>query len=58
MQPLNAPGLLHEMESLLNNNGPSDPYQLVPLLNELKMDEHILLIARNQANRLLKRLDK
>jgi hypothetical protein len=58
MQPLNAPGLLNEMESLLNSNGLSDPYQLVPLLNELKTDEHIPLIARNHADRILKKIEK
>jgi hypothetical protein len=58
MQPLNAPGLLNEMETLLNSNGLSDPYQLVPLLNELKTDEHIPLIARNHADRILKKIQK
>jgi hypothetical protein len=36
MQPLNAPSLLNEMESLLDRDGLSDPYQLVPLLTEMK----------------------
>jgi hypothetical protein len=58
MQPLNAPQLLNEMEMLLNSNGLSDPYQLVPLLTELKTDEHIPLIARNHADRILKRIEK
>jgi hypothetical protein len=58
MQPLNAPGLLNEMESLLNSNGLSDPFQLVPLLNELKTDERIPLIARNHADRILKKIEK
>jgi hypothetical protein len=58
MQPLNAPQLLNEMESLLTSNGLSDPYQLVPLLTELKTDEHIPLIARNHADRILKKIEK
>jgi hypothetical protein len=58
MQPLNAPSLMNEMESLLNSNGLSDPYQLVPLLTELKTDEHIPLIARNHADRILKKIEK
>jgi hypothetical protein len=58
MQPLNAPQLLNEMETLLTRDGLSDPYQLVPLLNELKTDEHIPLIARNHADRLLKKIEK
>ena len=58
MQPLNAPSLMNEMESLLDSNGLSDPYQLVPLLTELKTDEHIPLIARNHADRILKKIEK
>ena len=58
MQPLNAPQLLNEMETLLTRNGLSDPYQLVPLLTELRTDEHIPLIARNHADRLLKKIEK
>jgi hypothetical protein len=58
MQPLNAPQLLNEMETLLVRDGLSDPYQLVPLLNELKTDERIPLIARNHADRILKKIEK
>ena len=58
MQPLNAPQLLNEMETLLTRDGLSDPYQLVPLLNELRTDEHIPLIARNHADRILKKIEK
>jgi hypothetical protein len=58
MQPLNVPSLLNEMESLQRRDGLSDPRQLVPLLTELKTDEHIPLIARNQADRILKKIGK
>lgn len=58
MQPLNTPGLLTQMESMYSRNALSDPKQLVPLLKELRMDEHIPLIARNHADRLLKKIDK
>jgi len=58
MQPLNAPSLLNEMDSLLRRDGLSDPHQLIPLLNELRTDEHIPLIARNQAERILKKIEK
>lgn len=57
-QPLNAPGLLNQLESLYRRNGLSDPTQLVPLLKELRSDDHIPLIARNQADRLLKKIEK
>ena len=56
MQPLNAPSLLSEMDSLLKRDGLSDPKQLVPLLIELRTDEHIPLIARNHADRILKKI--
>lgn len=56
MQPLNAPQLLNEMDMLLKRDGLSDPRQLVPLLNELRTDEHIPLIARNHADRILKKI--
>ena len=58
MQPLNAPQLMNQMETLLIRDGLSDPYQLVPLLTELRTDEHIPLIARNHADRILKKIEK
>jgi hypothetical protein len=58
MQPLNAPSLLAELESRLTRNDLSDAQQLVPLLTELKTDEHIPLIARNHADRILKKIEK
>jgi len=58
MQPLNVPSLLNLMESLQRRDGLSDAKQLVPLLTELKTDEHIPLIARNQAERILKKVGK
>ena len=57
-QPLNAPKLMEVMESLLNRNGLSDPQQLLPLLKDLSTDEHIPLIARNHALRLIKKIQK
>ena len=58
MQPLNTPGLLTQMESMYSRNALSDPKQLVPLLKELRTDERIPLIARNHAERLLKKFEK
>ncbi len=57
-QPLNAPKLMEQFERLLSRNGLSDPKQLVPLLKEISVDEHLPLIARNHAARLLKKIDK
>lgn len=57
-QPLNTPSLLTQLESMYRRNALSDPKQLVPLLKELRTDAHIPLIARNQADRLLKKIEK
>jgi len=57
-QPLNAPKLMEVMESLLKRNGLSDPTQLLPLLRDMSTDEHIPLIARNHALRLIKQIQK
>jgi hypothetical protein len=57
-QPLNAPKLMELLESYLRRNAISDPQQLVPLLTELSTDEHVPLIARNHALRLIKKIQK
>ena len=43
---------------LLKRNGLSDPQQLLPLLKEISTDEHLPLIARNHALRLIKKIEK
>jgi len=58
VQPLNAPQLMNQMETLLIRDGLSDSHQLIPLLTELRTDEHIPLIARNHADRILKKIEK
>lgn len=57
-QPLNAPKLMEAMESLLKRDALSDPKQLLKLLQEMSTDEHIPLIARNHALRLIKKIQK
>lgn len=57
-QPLNAPKLMEAMESLLKRDGLSDPRQLLSLLEDLSTDEHVPLIARNHALRLIKKIQK
>jgi hypothetical protein len=57
-QPLNAPKLMEAMESMLKRNAVSDPRQLVKLLQEISTDEHVPLIARNHALRLIKQIQK
>lgn len=55
-QPLNAPKLMEVLESMLKRDGLSDPKQLLPLLDDLSTDEHVPLIARNHAGRLIKKI--
>jgi len=57
-QPLNSPKLMEQMESMLKRNALSDPPQLVPLLKDISSDEHLPLITRNHATRLLKQIEK
>ena len=57
-QPLNGPKLMEQIESMLNRKSLSDPQQLVPLLQDISNDEHLPLIARNHALRLIKQIEK
>jgi hypothetical protein len=57
-QPLNSPKLMEQMESMLKRNALSDPPQLVPLLKDISSDDHLPLITRNHATRLLKQIEK
>ena len=57
-QPLNTPKLMDQFEELLKRNGLADPKQLVPLLKDINTDEHLPLIARNHALRLIKKIEK
>ena len=56
-QPLATPKLMDEFEMQMKRNGLSDPQQLIPLLNDISTDEHLPLIARNHALRLIKKLE-
>jgi len=57
-QPLNMPKLMEAFESLLNRSMLSDPQQLLALLRDVSIDEHVPLIARNHALRLIKKIEK
>ncbi|MCM3872590.1 MAG: hypothetical protein ND895_18060 [Pyrinomonadaceae bacterium] len=57
-QPLNTPKLMEYLESAMKRNWMSDPQQLIPLLRDISTDEHLPLIARNHALRLIKQLEK
>jgi hypothetical protein len=56
-QPLATPKLMDEFESQMKRNALSDPQQMVPLLTDISTDEHLPLIARNHALRLIKKLE-
>jgi hypothetical protein len=57
-QPLNAPKLMEGIESMLRRKSLSDPQQLIPLLKDISTDEHLPLIARNHALRLVQKIEK
>ncbi|MDT7781131.1 MAG: hypothetical protein QOC99_3643 [Acidobacteriota bacterium] len=57
-QPLELPKLLNGLESLIERNYLSDKQQLIPLVRELSEDERVPLVGRNQAARILKKLEK
>jgi hypothetical protein len=57
-QPLNSPKLMDQLEIMLKRNALSDPQQLVPLLRDITSDEHLPLMTRNHADRLLKQIEK
>lgn len=57
-QPLNGPKLMEEIEQQLKRNGLTDAKQLLPLLRDITSDEHLPLIARNHATRLIKKIEK
>lgn len=55
-QPLATPKLLDQFEMQMKRNDLADPLQLVSLLTDISTDEHLPLIARNHALRLIKKL--
>lgn len=57
-QPLGVPKLMEAIESMLKRDALSEPRQLLKLLQDLTTDEHVPLIARNHAQRLIKKILK
>jgi len=57
-QPLETPKLIDKLDRLIKNNYLSDPKQLAPLLRQLAEDERVPLVGRNQAERIIKKLEK
>ncbi len=57
-QPLETPKLINRLEMLIERNMLSDAKQLAPLIKQLTEDERVPLVGRNQAARILKKLEK
>ena len=57
-QPLESPRIMKALDSYLKRNEISDPFQMIPFLKDLSDDERIPLIARNNATRLIKEIEK
>lgn len=57
-QPLEAPKLMDQLDAYVKRNEIADVQQLIPLLRDLSTDERIPLMARNNAARILKRIEK
>jgi hypothetical protein len=57
-QPLQAPGLMDELDSLVSRKDVSDPEQMVPFLRKLTVDERVPLIARNHATKIIAAIEK
>ncbi len=57
-QPLESPGLMDALDSMIKRNEISDAAQMLPFLQELSNDERLPLIARNHATRIVKEIEK
>jgi len=56
--PISTPAQMRMLESELRSRNIADPQQLIPLLEELRLDEGVPLITRNHAERLIKMINK
>ena len=56
--PISTPAQLRLLETELRSKHIAEPHRLAPLLQEIKLDESVPLIARNHADRLLKEIKK
>lgn len=56
--PISTPAQLRQLESELKSKHIADPQRFTPILQEIKMDEGVPLIARNHAERLLQMIKK
>ena len=56
--PISTPAQMRMLDDDLRSKRIADPNRFVPLLNDIKLDEGVPLIARNHADRLLKAIAK
>jgi hypothetical protein len=56
--PISTPAQMRLLENELKSNHIADPQRIVPLLQEIKADDSVPLIARNHAERLLQQINK
>lgn len=56
--PISTPAQMRLLDDDLRSKRIADPNRFVPLLNDIKLDEGVPLIARNHADRLLKTIAK
>ncbi|MBX3277087.1 MAG: hypothetical protein KF868_03680 [Acidobacteria bacterium] len=56
--PISTPAQLRLLENELRSKHIAEPRRLISLLNEIKMDESVPLIARNHAERLINMINK
>ena len=56
--PISTPAQLRFLESEMKSKNIADPERFTPILNDIKQDESVPLIARNHAKRLLDQLQK
>ncbi|HZS07969.1 MAG TPA: hypothetical protein VFD58_24255 [Blastocatellia bacterium] len=56
--PISTPAQLRILESELKSKHIAEPQRLTPLLQDIRTDESVPLIARNHAERLLKSIQK
>ena len=56
--PISTPAQLRLLESELRSKRIAEPKSMVPLLDEIRQDESVPLIARNHAQRLIQMINK
>ncbi len=56
--PISTPAQLRYLDSELKSKSIADPERFIALLQDLRLDESVPLIARNHAERLLKEIKK